>query len=39
MWNILAKIASKENDYIYILGDDSQFITKGWEQKFITLLL
>lgn len=38
MWSILADKAVKTNEYLYQLGDDIEFKSKGWEDLFITLL-
>lgn len=38
IWNRLANIASKQNEYMYQLGDDIEFITPGWEDVFTKTL-
>jgi len=38
MWSILADQAVKNNEYLYQVGDDIEFKSKGWENLFITLL-
>ncbi len=38
MWSLLADQAVKTNEYLYQLGDDIEFKSKGWEDLFITLL-
>jgi hypothetical protein len=38
MWSTLADQAVKTNEYLYQLGDDIEFKSKGWEDLFISLL-
>lgn len=38
MWSLLADQAVKTNEYLYQLGDDIEFKSKGWEDLFIALL-
>lgn len=39
IWSILANEAKKENNYIYQIGDDVRFLTKNWDNYFISKLL
>ena len=39
IWSRLADYASKENDYLYQLGDDICFLTSGWEDRFVKKLI
>lgn len=38
MWSLLADQAVKSCEYLYQLGDDIEFKSKGWEDLFIALL-
>lgn len=38
MWSILADKAVETNEYLFQIGDDIQFKSKGWENLFISLL-
>ena len=38
MWSILAEKAKFTNDYLYQLGDDIEFKSRGWERKFTSYL-
>ena len=38
IWSNLAKTAINNNEYLYQLGDDINFLTSGWEKIFINKL-
>lgn len=38
IWSRLADIASKDNDFLYQIGDDIMMLDSGWENVFISKL-